>query len=85
VSPSIAWLLKETPLSANQTLTDLPGSDWQRLHAQVPDDQETFWWVFGLGENIHLHQPDCWSQAIAEKLSKMAALYIPDYARKEVQ
>lgn len=85
VAPSIAWLLKETPLSAEQTLTPLPGSDWQRLHAQVPDDQETFWWVFGLGESIHLHQPVSWTQAIAEKLSKMTALYTPDYARQEAQ
>ena len=85
VAPSIAWLLRETPLSANQTLTHLPGSDWQRLHAQVPDDQETFWWVFGLGESIHLHQPDCWTRAITAKLSKMSAMYSPDRAQQEVQ
>lgn len=36
VAPTIAWLLKETPLSAEQTLTPLPGTDWQRLQARVP-------------------------------------------------
>ncbi|MDQ0702832.1 putative DNA-binding transcriptional regulator YafY [Pseudomonas sp. W3I7] len=85
VAPSIALLLKETPLSAEQTLAPLPGSDWQRLQAQVPDDQETFWWVFGLGESIHLHQPTCWTQAISEKLNKMAALYTPTHACQEAQ
>lgn len=49
VSPPIAWLLGETPLSSKQSLKPLPDSDWQRLCAVVPDDRETLWWVFGLG------------------------------------
>lgn len=57
ISPHIAWLLGETPLSAQQTLEPLPGSDWKRLRATVPDDQETLWWIFGLGENVRVHQP----------------------------
>lgn len=41
VSPQVAWLLNETPLSQQQSLTPISDSPWQRLHAQVPLDQET--------------------------------------------
>ncbi len=75
VAPSIAWMLHETPLSAEQSLTPLAGSDWQRLQATVPDDQETLWWVFGLGESIRLHEPQPWIDAIKDKLDKVTALY----------
>ncbi|HBN8287764.1 WYL domain-containing protein [Pseudomonas aeruginosa] len=75
VSPHIAWLLNETPLSPEQSLKPLPDSDWQRLRAKVPDDQETFWWVFGLGESVRLHEPKHWVDAIKERLIKMGALY----------
>lgn len=75
VSPQIAWLLSETPLSDEQSLNPLPESDWQRLHARVPDDQETFWWVFSLGESIRLHEPAHWVDTIRDKLRKASALY----------
>jgi predicted DNA-binding transcriptional regulator YafY len=75
VSPQIAWLLNETPLSPEQSLEALPDSDWQRLRAVVPDDQETLWWVFGLGENVRVWEPQSWVQAVREKLAKVAALY----------
>ena len=49
VHPDTAGILQETPLSEDQTLEPMPGSDWLRLTASVADDQETLWWVFGLG------------------------------------
>ncbi|RHW21293.1 WYL domain-containing protein [Pseudomonas jilinensis] len=75
VSPQIAWLLNETPLSPNQTLEPLPDTDWRRLKAMVPDDQETLWWVFGLGENVRVWGPDSWMQAIREKIARLEKLY----------
>lgn len=75
VSPQIAWLLNETPLGPKQRLEPLQGSDWQRLRAMVPDDQETLWWMFGLGESVRLHEPKHWVDVIKGKLIKMGALY----------
>ena len=75
VSPQIAWLLSETPLSHEQSLEPLEGSDWQRLRAKVPDDQETQWWVFGLGENVRVREPQSWVQAIRERAARLGALY----------
>lgn len=75
VAPQIAWLLGETPLSSEQRLEPLADSDWQRLHATVPDDRETLWWVFGLGENVRVHEPQSWVQAIRERIGKLEALY----------
>ncbi|AXM95277.1 helix-turn-helix transcriptional regulator [Pseudomonas plecoglossicida] len=77
ISPHIAWLLGETPLSAQQTLEPLPGSDWKRLRATVPDDQETLWWIFGLGENVRVHQPASWVQAIRRRSMSVVAMYQP--------
>lgn len=75
VSPQIAWLLSETPLSHEQSLEPLADSDWQRLRAKVPDDQETQWWVFGLGENVRVWEPQSWTRAIWEKITRLEALY----------
>lgn len=75
VSPQIAWLLSETPLSTEQSLEPLPNSDWQRLRAWVPDDQETLWWVFGLGENIRVLEPESWAMKIRKRAADLEALY----------
>lgn len=75
VSPQIAWLLGETPLSRKQSLEPLPDSDWQRLRAIVPDDQETLWWVFGLGENVRVWEPQHWATEIKKRAAQISALY----------
>lgn len=86
ISPQIAWLLGETPLSRQQSLEKLEDSDWKRLRAWVPDDQETMWWVFSLGENVRVFEPNSWTTAIREKASRLIALYdhgIPSQTCKE--
>lgn len=75
VSPQIAWLLGETPLSTEQSLEPLPGTNWLRLRARVPDDYETLWWVFGLGENIRVWGPEEWTSVIREKVRRLEKLY----------
>lgn len=75
VHPQLAWLLGETPLSREQTLEPLPGSDWQRLHARVPLDQETLWWIFGLNDQIRVHGPKVWVEEIGQKLESLRAMY----------
>jgi len=75
VSPQIAWLLSETPLSTEQTLEQLAGSAWQCLRAWVPDDQETLWWVFSLGENVRVREPKSWADSIQERTSRLGAIY----------
>jgi predicted DNA-binding transcriptional regulator YafY len=75
VSPQIAWLLAETPLSPEQDLHPLPGTDWQRLRACVPQDQETLWWIFGLNDNIKVLEPQVWVEEITQKLEGLSRLY----------
>jgi predicted DNA-binding transcriptional regulator YafY len=75
VSPQIAWLLGETPLSSQQSLETLANSDWQRLRAIVPNDQETRWWVFGLGENVRVWEPQHWATEIKERAAQISAIY----------
>lgn len=75
VSPQIAWLLGETPLGHPQSLVPLAGSDWYRLRTRVPDDQETLWWVFGLGENVRILEPASWIAAVRQKALRLSELY----------
>lgn len=81
VSPQTAWLLSETPLSHEQSLEPLEGSDWQRLRAKVPDDQETQWWVFGLGESVRVWEPQMWVAEIGRKLERLRGMYTVPIAR----
>lgn len=75
IAPNIAWLLRETPLSETQNITAIDGSDWCRLTATVPDDSETQWWVFGLGENIRLYKPVGWQEVIRNRLHEALVFY----------
>lgn len=75
IAPNIAWLLRETPLSQQQSIEPIADSDWCRLQALVPDDTETRWWVFGLGENVCVHEPAHWREQVRQKLAAMQQLY----------
>jgi len=68
-------LLGETPLGSEQSLEKIPDSDWKRLRVEVPDDQETLWWLFGLGENVLLHEPEHWVKAVRARADAMLKLY----------
>lgn len=75
VHPQVAWLLSETPLSEQQSLQSLSGSDWQRLCARVSLDQETLWWIFGLNDQILVHAPQVWVEEIRRKLDSLQRMY----------
>lgn len=75
VHPQVAWLLNETPLSERQSLEPISGNDWQRLRAQVPLDQETLWWIFGLNDQIRVHAPQVWVDEIRSKLDSLGRMY----------
>jgi predicted DNA-binding transcriptional regulator YafY len=64
IAPQVAWLLSETPLSEVQQLTPLPGSSWHCLEAEVPDDQQTQWWLMGMGANVEVLEPVTWRTEI---------------------
>lgn len=64
VSPQVAWLLAETPLAREQRLTPEAEGDWQRLEARVPDDQQTLWWLMGLGASVEVLAPEHWRDEI---------------------
>lgn len=85
VRPQIAALLNETPLSQQQTLSCVSEHGWHRLHATVPLDRETLWWIFALNENIRLHAPQVWVDEVHERLNSMLALYQNTDATPQLQ
>lgn len=50
----IVQSLEEMKISDDQKITPVDDSDWFRLEATVPDNQETQWWVNSLGENVRV-------------------------------
>ena len=85
VRPQIAALLNETPLSQQQTLSSVSEKGWHRLHATVPLDRETLWWIFALNENIRLHAPQVWVDEVRERLNSMQLLYQNTHATPHLQ
>lgn len=73
VAPQVAWLLTETPLAVEQHLAPLPGSDWQRLTAKVPNDQQTLWWLMGMGANVAVLSPEAWQSEILDTARAIVA------------
>ncbi|SHM13287.1 helix-turn-helix transcriptional regulator [Vreelandella subglaciescola] len=78
IARSVAWLLQETPLSHEQSVEALPGSDWYRLTARVPDDQQTLWWLMGLGANVKVLAPSAWRDELKATAERVLAHYADD-------
>ncbi|GGK02529.1 helix-turn-helix transcriptional regulator [Pseudomonas matsuisoli] len=77
VSPQIAWLLSETPLSAEQSLEPIESSSWARLRAIVSNNQELLWWFYSIGDQALIQRPTSWKIKIKDKLSRMNKTYKP--------
>ncbi|MNV89610.1 hypothetical protein D3C71_1839190 [compost metagenome] len=76
VHPDTALTLRETPLSADQHLEPIPDSEWHRLQANVPDDQETLAWAFGLGRSIKINEPAHWVAHVRRQIFEMQSYYV---------
>jgi len=70
---SVAWMLAETPLSHDQSLSEPDAHGWVQLTATVPNDQQTQWWIMGFGANIDVLEPASWREHILEQAKKVMA------------
>ncbi|MCA1773840.1 MAG: WYL domain-containing protein [Halomonas sp.] len=76
IARPVAWLLQETPLSETQKIEALPdNSEWYRLTAQVSDDQQTLWWIMGMGTNIKILAPTPWRDTLKANAEQVLAHY----------
>ncbi|MYL25127.1 WYL domain-containing protein [Halomonas alkaliantarctica] len=75
IARPVAWLLQETPLSDTQHIAPLPGQDNYLLTARVPDDQQTLWWLMGMGANIKVLAPASWRDALKTNAEQVVAHY----------
>lgn len=66
--------LFETPLSNNQTLTELEDGNI-KLIATVADTPQLAWWLLGLGDGVEVVKPAALRQSIAETIARMQAIY----------
>nr|WP_290443639.1 WYL domain-containing protein [Halomonas sp. Mc5H-6] len=74
IAHSVAWLLQETPLAKSQTIKPL-GDKTYHLTAHVPTDQQTLWWLMGMGANVKVFKPASWRKALKDNAKQVLAYY----------
>jgi len=77
VTPTLAALLEETPLSEDQVLEPL--ADGSRVSASVNDSWQLRWWILGQAESIEIIEPATLREATRDSLASALARY----ARKD--
>ena len=73
VTPALAGVLRETPLTEDQRLDDQSGL----LQATVLHSKQLVWWILSQGADIEVLEPSTLRKNIAEQLAKSYALYRP--------
>lgn len=71
---SVALHLQETPLSQDQTITDID-TDTVRVQATVLDTAQLRWWLLGFGDKIEVQGPDFLREEFRAVSEKMAERY----------
>lgn len=71
IKSDIARILSETPVSESQKLTSTEEDGWVLLEAEVPNDQQTQWWLQSFGANIDVLEPKSWRQAILQQAQEI--------------
>jgi predicted DNA-binding transcriptional regulator YafY len=67
--------LRETPLSADQSLKDLEKSGEVEVSATVEDDELLRWWLLGFGQNVVVLRPKSLRDRFAAETREMAGRY----------
>ncbi|BBI60552.1 hypothetical protein HSBAA_18580 [Vreelandella sulfidaeris] len=75
IAHPVAWLLQETPLAKTQTIEPLTNSEAYHLTARVPNDQQTLWWLMGMGANVKVIEPISWREALKANAEQVLAHY----------
>lgn len=75
ITRPVTWLLSETPIANTQTIEALPDSNWYRLTACVPNDQQTLWWLMGMGASIKVIAPTEWRDILKTNAEQVLAQY----------
>jgi predicted DNA-binding transcriptional regulator YafY len=70
----VAAHLYETPLSEDQTITELPDSRIQ-LTATVQETLQLRWWLQGFGDAVEVVRPVHLRRQIAEGIQRLAVRY----------
>jgi predicted DNA-binding transcriptional regulator YafY len=73
INSHVAWKLRETPVSTDQTLSEPDADGWIELRATVPNDQQTLWWTLGFGAGFHVQQPTAWRDHLAAQAEAILA------------
>ncbi|WP_235818877.1 WYL domain-containing protein [Vreelandella massiliensis] len=55
--------------------TGLGNSETYLLTAQVPNDQQTLWWLMGMGANVKVLAPAAWREALKTNAEQVLAHY----------
>jgi len=75
ITSAVAWLLAETPLCADQQLSEPDDDGWVMLEGSVPNDQQTLWWIMGFGARIDVLQPLSWREHIHEQARAVLGMH----------
>jgi len=75
IAHPVAWLLQETPLAKTQKIVPLAESEAYYLTAIVPNDQQTLWWLMGMGANVKVIAPVSWREALKNNAEQVLAHY----------
>ncbi len=74
VRSDVAWMLSETPVSHSQDLSEPDENGWVLLEAEVPNDQQTQWWLQGFGSAVDVLEPLSWREAIHQQAREVLGL-----------
>lgn len=75
IARPVAWLLQETPLTNTQSIEPIPFSEWYSLTARIPDDQQTLWWLMGMGAKVKVTGPTAWRETLKSNAEQVLAHY----------
>ncbi len=75
LGPRVRTYFEERPLSSDQQITRIKGSDEWRLTASVQETMSLRWWLMSFGASIEVLEPKRLRQEVARSLDKTARLY----------
>lgn len=73
IRSDIARVLSETPVSHQQQIQNTEDDNWKLLQAEVPNDQQTQWWLQGFGADVDVLEPSHWREVILQQAREIVS------------